>query len=65
MADWVDAAGSEQLPEGGRWLLRRSGCDVAPFNVQGSVAIDDSCPHAGASLVMGQPAGQRDAPAGG
>jgi 3-phenylpropionate/trans-cinnamate dioxygenase ferredoxin subunit len=55
MAEWVDAAASEQLAAGGRWLLRRSGCEVALFNVQGSLyAIDDSCPHAGGSLVIGQ-----------
>jgi len=52
MAEWVDVASREQLPEGGRWLMRRAGCEVALFNVQGSLyAIDDSCPHAGASLV--------------
>lgn len=55
MAEWVDAAGTEQLPEGGRRLLRRASCEVALFNVQGKLyAIDDSCPHAGGSLVIGQ-----------
>ena len=52
MAGWVDAAAVEQLPQGGRWLLRRAGREIALFNVQGKLyAIDNSCPHAGASLV--------------
>ena len=55
MAEWVDAAGTEQLLEGGRRLLCRSGREIALFRVQGSLyAIDDSCPHAGGSLVIGQ-----------
>jgi 3-phenylpropionate/trans-cinnamate dioxygenase ferredoxin subunit len=54
MAEWVDAAGIEQLPEGGRRLLRPAGREIALFNVQGCLyAIDDSCPHAGGSLVIG------------
>jgi 3-phenylpropionate/trans-cinnamate dioxygenase ferredoxin component len=52
MAEWVDVAAVEQLREGGRWLMRRAGCEIALFHVQGQLyAIDDSCPHAGASLA--------------
>lgn len=55
MAEWVDVTGTGQLPEGGRWMLRRAGLEVALFNVQGRLyAIDDSCPHAGGSLVTGR-----------
>lgn len=55
MAEWIDAAGADQLPEGGRCLLRRAGCEIALFKVRGGLyAIDDSCPHAGGSLVLGQ-----------
>ncbi len=54
MSEWIDAAAVEQLPEGGRWLLRRAGREIALFHVQGELyAIDDSCPHAGASLATG------------
>jgi 3-phenylpropionate/trans-cinnamate dioxygenase ferredoxin subunit len=53
MAEWVDVTAAEQLPEGGRWLARRGVCEVALFHVDGRLyAIDDSCPHAGASLAM-------------
>jgi len=55
MPEWIDAAGIEQLPEGGRLLLRLDGCEIAMFNVQGDLyAIDDLCPHAGGSLLVGQ-----------
>ena len=55
MTDWIDAIPAEQLPAGGRWLVRRSGRDIALFNVGGALfAIDDSCPHNGASLAGGR-----------
>ncbi len=55
MTGWIDAMGSDGLPEGGRWLVRKSGLEIAIFRVQGRVyAIDDSCPHNGASLAGGK-----------
>lgn len=55
MTDWIDAIPAEQLPAGGRWLVRRSGFEIALFNIDGALfAIDDSCPHNGASLAGGR-----------
>lgn len=51
---WIDAAEAE-LPEGARRLIRREGHEIAVFRIDGAVyAIEDSCPHAGGSLVLGQ-----------
>ena len=45
----------EELPPGGRKLVRVKGRDVALFNIKGELfAVLDRCPHAGASLVHGQ-----------
>lgn len=50
---WIDVAEAE-LPEGARRLIRREGHEIAVFRIDGAVyAIDDSCPHAGGSLVLG------------
>jgi 3-phenylpropionate/trans-cinnamate dioxygenase ferredoxin subunit len=39
---------------GARSLLRVEGLGIALFNVEGAIyAIDDSCPHAGSSLLSG------------
>ena len=55
MSDWIDAIPVDQLPAGGRWLVRRGGCEIALFNIGGTLyAIDDSCPHNGASLAGGR-----------
>jgi len=55
MAEWIDALAAEALPPGDRWLVRRGSREIALFNVAGRVcAIDDSCPHHGASLVVGK-----------
>jgi 3-phenylpropionate/trans-cinnamate dioxygenase ferredoxin component len=45
----------ESVPEiGSRSLLRIEGRNIALFNVEGVLyAIDDACPHAGASLLNG------------
>jgi len=51
---WIDAAEAE-LPEGARRLVCRDGHEIAVFRIDGAVyAIEDSCPHAGGSLVLGQ-----------
>lgn len=51
---------AEQLPAvGGRVLVEREGKSIAVFNVDGCLyAIDDSCPHLGASLCGGRLAGR-------
>jgi 3-phenylpropionate/trans-cinnamate dioxygenase ferredoxin subunit len=50
----------EKLPDiGGRAWLRVDGGDIALFNVMGVLyAIDDSCPHAGSSLLSGRLSGR-------
>ena len=55
MTNWTDVLAAAQLPAGGRWLARREGREIALFNVGGTLyAIDDSCPHNGASLASGR-----------
>ena len=55
MANWTDVVAAEYMPEGGRRLMRREGRSIALFHVKGAhYAIDDSCPHAGGSLVLGR-----------
>ena len=52
---WVDAGQASALQPHGRALLRVSGLEIAVF-AHGSecLAIEDSCPHAGASLCSGR-----------
>lgn len=47
---------AHKLPgKGSRSIVRDSGYSLALFSVEGALyAIDDSCPHGGASLVMGR-----------
>jgi 3-phenylpropionate/trans-cinnamate dioxygenase ferredoxin subunit len=47
---------AHKLPTAGdRSIVREAGLSLALFSVKGSLyALDDSCPHSGASLVMGQ-----------
>ena len=55
MGEWIDIAAAEELPAGGRRLVRREGHEIALFHVDGCVyALGDSCPHNGSSLVMGK-----------
>ena len=55
MGHWIDAVDAATLARGGRWLVRREGREIALFVVDGRLyAIDDSCPHAGASLATGK-----------
>jgi 3-phenylpropionate/trans-cinnamate dioxygenase ferredoxin subunit len=50
---WIDVAEAE-LPEGARRLIHREGHEIALFCIQRVMyAIEDSCPHAGGSLVLG------------
>lgn len=58
MAEWVDAIAAGELPEGSRRVVRRAGHEIAMFFVAGRYkAIEDSCPHQGASLVTGKAEG--------
>ena len=55
MATWVDVTAADAIGEGGRWFARREGREIALFRVRGQVyAIEDSCPHAGASLASAE-----------
>lgn len=47
---------AHKLPStGSRSIVREGGLSLALFSVEGALhAIDDSCPHSGASLVMGR-----------
>ena len=57
---WIDALGADELPEGGRRLLRLAGREIALFHVDATYyALDDSCPHAGASLAGGKLEGRQ------
>lgn len=47
--------GKMAIPNGQRMFARIDGKDIAVFNVDGDIyAIDDSCPHSGASLFGGR-----------
>ena len=55
MSRFVRAAELSKVPEGGRWLAFVEGRTIALFNVGGEIyALDDSCPHQGASLFTGR-----------
>lgn len=47
---------AHKLPAAGsRAIVREGGLSLAVFSVDGALyAMDDSCPHSGASLVMGK-----------
>ena len=52
MPEWMDAFAATELADGSRRFVRLGGCDVALFRVHDLYyAIEDSCPHNGASLV--------------
>src|SRR5262245_64467542 len=51
MADFVEAARLDEIPEGRGKVVEIGGKEIALFNVGGQIyAIDDACPHFGASL---------------
>lgn len=55
MADFVEAARLEQVPVGKCVSITVADKPVGLFNVGGQIyAIDDICPHAGASLGLGK-----------
>jgi 3-phenylpropionate/trans-cinnamate dioxygenase ferredoxin subunit len=52
---WVEAGSADTLQQHGRALLRVQGLEIALFAHGGACwAIEDSCPHAGASLCNGR-----------
>lgn len=56
---WTNAGSSAGLLSNGRCLLRVAGFEVAVFKIGDALhAIEDSCPHGGASLCMGKLDGQ-------
>ena len=51
MADFLDAARVDEIPEGRGRAVEVGGKSIALFNVGGRIhAIDDACPHFGTSL---------------
>jgi 3-phenylpropionate/trans-cinnamate dioxygenase ferredoxin subunit len=55
MANFVDAARFDEVPEGTGKAVEIAGKSIALFNVGGQIyAIDDACPHFGASLGLGK-----------
>jgi 3-phenylpropionate/trans-cinnamate dioxygenase ferredoxin subunit len=55
MADFVEAARLDELPPGKSVSITIEGKLVGLFNVDGQIyAIDDICPHTGASLGLGK-----------
>lgn len=55
MSRWVDVCGADDLAEGGRRLVWREGREIVLFRVgDAHYALDDRCPHAGASLCSGR-----------
>ncbi|CAD5107441.1 Rieske (2Fe-2S) protein [Zestomonas carbonaria] len=55
MSHWVEIPASALPASGGRGLFRHAGRCVLLVNVDGTLfALDDSCPHAGASLFGGK-----------
>lgn len=55
MAEWIDVADAQVLEPAGRALVRAGGLELAVFR-RGSetFALEDSCPHSGASLCSGR-----------
>jgi 3-phenylpropionate/trans-cinnamate dioxygenase ferredoxin subunit len=55
MAQHVQVGNLDELPPGGRKLAFAAGRSVVLFNIEGTVhAIENSCPHNGASLASGR-----------
>ena len=55
MSHEVPAGPVDELPPGGRKLAFAGGRSIVLFNIEGTVhAIENSCPHNGASLASGQ-----------
>lgn len=54
MSQWQTVAQTSEIPEGEGRAVMAGGRRIAIFNDRGAYrAIDDTCPHAGASLAQG------------
>lgn len=57
---WLEACLLEELPPGGRKLVRLNNIEIALFNIAGAIyAIKNRCPHRSGPLIRGfvDPAG--------
>ena len=55
MSNDLSVGSVDELPPGGRKLAFAGGRSIVLFNIEGTVhAIENSCPHNGASLASGQ-----------
>jgi nitrite reductase/ring-hydroxylating ferredoxin subunit len=53
-AQWLAACSVNELPPGGRKLIKLNGIDIALFNIGGTVfAIKNRCPHRSGPLIRG------------
>jgi len=53
-AQWLAACLVNELPPGGRKLIKLNGIDIALFNIGGTVfAIKNRCPHRSGPLIRG------------
>ena len=53
-AQWLAACPVNELPPGGRKLIKLNGIDIALFNIGGTVfAIENRCPHRSGPLIRG------------
>ena len=60
MSEYVRVGQFSDFPEGRSKVVKFQGKDVAVFNVKGRLmAIQDSCPHQGASLADGRVTGMQ------
>lgn len=51
---WLDACPVDDLPPGGRKLVKLNGTEIALFNIGGTVyAIKNRCPHRSGPLIRG------------
>jgi len=51
---WVEVGRADELPEGGRKLIKVSGVEIALFRLKGKVyALSNRCPHRGGPLIRG------------
>jgi nitrite reductase/ring-hydroxylating ferredoxin subunit len=51
---WLAACSVNELPPGGRKLVKLNGIDIALFNIGGTVfAIKNRCPHRSGPLIRG------------
>lgn len=58
--DWIEACRLEELPPGGRKLVKLKTIEIALFNIEGAIyAIKNRCPHRSGPLIRGflDPAG--------